>query len=131
MDAQECNVLKGFSISGGWEYPEKLGNALAQMVFKLIRTFLGHPGGAAGPASRPPWAAQGGVRLFFSRAGVENPHVRIFQPRPAGPGRREDIFFTGPAGQGGVRVFSSRPRLKNPHVRILQSREIRFPNAVK
>ena len=91
---RNASFLKVFSISGGFEYPEKLGNALAHKVFKLFRTFLGHPGGAAGPASRPPWAAQGGVRLFFSRAGVKNPHVRIFHARPAGPGRREDISFT-------------------------------------
>ena len=57
--------LKVSSISSGFEYPEKLGNALAHMVFKLFRTFLGHPGGAAGPASRPPRAAKGGVRISF------------------------------------------------------------------
>ena len=64
---RNATFLKGFSISGGFEYPEKLGNALAHEVLKIFRTFLGHPGGAAGPASRPPWAAQGGVRIFFSR----------------------------------------------------------------
>ena len=50
---RNATFLKGFSISGGFGYPEKLGNALAHKVFKLFRTFLGHPGGAAGPASRP------------------------------------------------------------------------------
>ena len=78
---RNATFLKGFSISGGFEYPEKLGNALAHKVFKLFRTFLGHPGGAAGPASRPPRAAQGGVRIFFT-AGAENPNVRIFHARP-------------------------------------------------
>ena len=67
---RNATFLKGFSIPNGWEYPEKLGNALAHKVLKLFRTFLGHPGGTAGPASRPPWAAQGGVRIFFhGRAG--------------------------------------------------------------
>ena len=84
---RNATFLKVFSISGGFEYPEKLGNALAHKVFKLFRTFLGHPGGAAGPASRPPRAAQGGVRIFFSRPGLKNPNVRIFHARPAGPGR--------------------------------------------
>ena len=73
--------LKGFSISGGFGYREKLGNALAHKVFKLFRTFLGHPGGAAGPASRPPRAAQGGVRICFSRPGLKDPNIRI----PPGP----------------------------------------------
>ncbi len=84
---RNATFLKGFSISGGFEYPENLGNALAHKVFKLFRTFLGHPGGAAGPASRPPRAAQGGVRTFSSRPGLKNPNVRIFHARPAGPGR--------------------------------------------
>ncbi len=86
---RNATFLKGFSISGGFGYPEKLGNALAHKVFKLFRTFLGHPGGAAGPASRPPWPAHGGVRLFLSRTGVKNPHARIFHARPDGRGQRE------------------------------------------
>ena len=63
-------LLKVFSISGGFGYPEKLGNALAHKVLNLFRTFLGHPAGAAGPASRPPRAAQGGVMISFT-AGSE------------------------------------------------------------
>ena len=79
--------LKDLSISGGFEYPEKLGNALAHNVFKLFRTFLGHPGWAAGPASRPPRAAQGGVRIYFSRLGLKNNSELFFSLRPTGPGR--------------------------------------------
>ena len=94
---RNATFLKVFSISGGFEYPEKLGNALAHKVFKLFRTFLGHPGGAAGPASRPPRAAQGGVGIFFSRPGLKNPNVRIFHARPAGPGRCYDFLFTAEA----------------------------------
>ena len=93
MEAQECNVLKGFSISNGWEYPEKLGNALAHKVFKLFRTFLGHPGGTAGPASRPPRAAQRGVTIFFHGAGR--------------PGRCYDLFFTDEAEYANITIFQS------------------------
>ena len=66
---RNATFSKGFSISGRFGYPEKLGNALAHKVFKLFRTFLGHPAGAAGPASRPPRAAQGDVMIFFHGRG--------------------------------------------------------------
>ena len=51
---RNATFLKGFSISGGFGYPEKLGNALAHKVFKLSGHFLailvGRP---ALPAGRP------------------------------------------------------------------------------
>ena len=72
---RNARFLKGFEQFNGFEYPEKPGNALAHKVFKLFRTFLDHPVGSAGLAGRPPRAAKGGVRIFFSRPMVKNPHV--------------------------------------------------------
>ncbi len=93
---RNATVLKGFSISGSLEYPEKLGNALAHKVFKPFRTFLGHPGGTAGPASRQPRAAQGGVMISFSRLGLEsNSNPFSASGRPAQGGVM--ISFHGPA----------------------------------
>ena len=112
--------MQGFKCSlhfDRFEHPEKLGNALAHIVSKLSQTFLDHPGGTAGPASRPPRAAQGGVMIFFSRPGLKNPNVRIFHARPwkknhntalCGPGR--------PAGWAGrpTRMAKKCPeKLKN------------------